>query len=198
MKTKREVVAVVSAIGALLAIVVDLVAYIRELKGEIGECIYRLAKPEGKETLKAIAELIVRDWKKAKGLVTMSLSEMIALGKYNWINSDINAENFPIDKPIRDDEETRLFHFDRVISSAEVEAEMAKEGWKPAKIWHLLFWGAKNPEEQKKYPIVALGSVWRGLVPCLDWDDIDRERYLYLIRFDNEWDSDCRFLAVRK
>jgi hypothetical protein len=66
MKSRKNVEAVVSSMGALLAIMVDLVAYIRELKGEVGECIYRLARPEGKETLKAVADLLVTDWLKWK------------------------------------------------------------------------------------------------------------------------------------
>lgn len=66
MKSRKNTEAVVSAMGALLGIAVDLVDYIQELKGEVGECIYRLARPEGKETLKAVADLIVTDWLKWK------------------------------------------------------------------------------------------------------------------------------------
>lgn len=198
MRTKKNVEAIVSAMGALLAIVVDLVAYIREFKGEVGECIYQLAQPEGKQTLNAIAKLIVDNWQEAKNIVKISLADLVAMGNYDWVNSDIKEENFPIDEPVNPDEETKLFYFDREMSSEEVVVEMDKKGWKPAKIWHLLFFGAKNPKLQKQFPIIALGSVWRGLVPYLRWGGIFRKRDLRLSRFDSRWGGHCRFLAVRK
>ena len=55
---KNRVEAVVSAMGALFSIAVDLVNYIREFGGNVGQCVYRLAQPEGKETLRAVAKLI--------------------------------------------------------------------------------------------------------------------------------------------
>ena len=197
-KTSKEIVAVVSAMGSLMAIIVDLVTHLREFGADIGECIYRLAQPEGKETLKAIAKLIADGWRQAKAIATMSLSELIVMGGYDWVNSDIKAENFPIDKSFNPDEETRLFHFNREMSSEQVKKEMDKEGWKPATIWHLLMLGIKNPELQKQFPIIALVSVWRDLVPYLGWSGIDRKRDLSLLRFDDRWLGDCRFLAVRK
>jgi len=134
----------------------------------------------------------------ANGTFTISLASLIDLGKYDNVNPEIKEENFPIDGQIKLDEETRLFHFGKDMSTETVKEEMDKEGWKPATIWHLLFFGIKNPEEQKKYPIIALGSVWRGLVAVLYWYDIDRRRRLGLSGLDCKWGGHCRFLAVRK
>lgn len=194
MAKRKNVAAVVSAMGALLDVITDLVVMIKELGADVGECLYRLARPDGKETLKAIAELLVRDYQKAKG----SLTDLIAQGKYDWVNSDITADNFPVDGLVNPDEETRLFHFNQEMSSDDVVAEMDKEGWKPATIWHLLILGIKNPELQKQFPTIALGSVWRGFVPVLPWDGIHRRRNLGLRRLDVRWFGVCRFLAVRK
>lgn len=204
-KSAKEVTAVVSVMDIWLAIVVDLIVYIKELGGEVGECIYRLAQPESKETLRAIANLIVKDQQKLKDnriwlseAVALSLTDLISAGKYDLVNSDIKDENFPIDESINPNEKTHLFHFDREMSSDAIKVEMDKEGWKPATIWHLLILGIKNPELQKQFPIIALGSVWRGLVPYLYWHDFGRKRSLNLNRVDDGWLDHCRFLAVRK
>ncbi len=193
-KSAKEVSAVVSAMGALLSIVIDLVAQIKELGADVGECNYRLAQPDGKETLKAIAELIVKEWRKAKPFAMMSLVKLIALSKYDWVDSNINGANFPIDESFNPNEETRLFHFGHEMTSEEVKEEMNKEGWKPATIWHLLI----NSEGLQLFPIVALGSVWRSLVPYLYWCDFYYKFYLDLLSLGNRWGGNCRFLAVRK
>lgn len=197
-KSAKEVLAVVSAMGALLDIIVMLVAHLRELGADVGECIYRLARPEGKDTLKAVAELLATDWRQAKAMVTTSLLELIALGNYNLANPDINPEHFPFDKSVNPYEETRIFYFNNhQMSRKGVAIEMGKEGWKPATIWHLLILGIKNPELQKHFPIIALGSVWCELVPCLFHENGKRILILYR-RIGGGCDENCRFLAVRK
>lgn len=132
----------------------------------------------------------------AKGI----LAEMIALGRYDWVNSDITEGNFPMPEGFTLGSEPKVFHFDRTISSEKAIKEMEKQGYRPAMIWDLLDYGAKNPEEQRKYPIVALGSV------AVFGDDRDvaslhrggSARRLCLDGFDCGWNDYCRFLAVRK
>jgi len=77
---------------------------------------------------------------------------------------------------------------------------MAKAGYRPAPIEDLLALGASQPELQKKFLIVALGSQWRSpdgdlSVPVLDWDGA--ERYLGLDWLGRGWGASCRFAAVR-
>ena len=70
-----------------------------------------------------------------------------------------------------------------------------------AMVWDLLDYGSRNPEEQRKYTIVGLGSVGgvdggRRYVPYLD--KVGSKRGLYLRGWGDVWHSSCRFLAVRK
>jgi hypothetical protein len=131
----------------------------------------------------------------------LSFSDRIALGKYDWTNSNINDKNFS-DKAEKDYEvECKLFHFNKSILSEFAIAEMEKEGFKPANILELLKLGEINPNLQREFPIVALDSVWRGAdshhhVPVLNYDD-DR-RWLSLYWSGLGWGDDCRFLGVRK
>ena len=131
---------------------------------------------------------------------TKSLAEMIEAGKYDWKYSDITQEHFPVQGQGREEKDVVLFHFGRYISSGDAIAEMAKAGYCPVQIQELLAFGGANPELQKQFPIVALGSVWRDPggrrhVPYLDWHD--RGRGLSLGWFGSGWGGDYRFAAVR-
>ena len=93
-------------------------------------------------------------------------------------------------------------HMDRDALTDEVLAEMDREGLLPALYEEFLGFAEKYPDEQRKYPIVALGSV------CQDDGDLDSPyvfevdvgRYLNMYWIDNPYPSNrnYRFLAVRK
>ena len=134
----------------------------------------------------------------------MTLEQMIAAGNYDWKNDDITAKRFPRVGKGKVEFEDTLFHFDRGISSEDAVKEIlaadTKNPWEPGKIENTLAYGAKNPEEQRRFPIIGLGSVaevdgYRG-VPCLG--EGGSERYLYLDWWDGDWRGRYRFLAVRK
>jgi hypothetical protein len=133
----------------------------------------------------------------AKGV----LVEMITLGRYDWVNEHITEGSFPVPEGFALGSEPKLFRFDRSISSEKAIEEMGKQGYRPATIWDLLDYGAKNPEEQLKYPIVALGSVAVLDDGCCGVAYLGRfasGRGLGLDGFDSGWHDDYRFLAVRK
>ncbi len=175
----------------------------------------------GKGILADIAEAIVHgtiptreEFRKLLGLVTMvfrfivdytmSLSETIALGKYDCVSDNITEKKFL--KPTlfagvqqaTQAVEAELLHFGS-ISSDSALANMKKQGFRPATIWELLAFGAKNPELQRQFPIVALGSscflLWERHVPILGGYFSGRGLYLY--RFDDVWLGHFRFLVVR-
>ena len=130
---------------------------------------------------------------------TLTLDQMIALGRYDWKNDNITAKRFPIVGSGVTVVEHKLFHFDRIVSSDEAERLIEADGYQPAKIEHLLAYGAANPEDQRKFPIVALGSVarLRGFrsVPYLY--GFGSGRGLGLVWRNDVWLGNYRFLAVR-
>ena len=130
-----------------------------------------------------------------------SLKEMIQAGNYDWVNSDINDDHFPIKGEGKVETDTTLFHHGKDASIETILAEMDKQGLRPATLPELLAFGEADPEEQRKYPIIALGSVWqrprgRRLVAYLDEGDSERE--LLLSWYEDVGGASCRFLAVRK
>jgi hypothetical protein len=129
---------------------------------------------------------------------------MIAAGHYDWKNDDITAKRFPIVGVGTVELEAKLFHLNRDISSDAAErfikADDKANPWESAKIEHLLSFGEKFPDEQRKYPIVALGSVAEvgGYRYVSNLFKDDSKRRLDLIWRGLGWGASCRFLAVRK
>lgn len=131
---------------------------------------------------------------------SQSLADMITAGKYDWKNDDITEKRFPLKGEGSIEHTVHLLHYDRVMRSDDVITQMDADGFVPALIEDLLAFGAQHPEEQRKYPIIALGSSAkvhgdRGF-PFLDRRG--SKRNLYLLWFDIEWYEQCRFLARNK
>lgn len=130
-----------------------------------------------------------------------SLAEMIAAGRYDSFNSDINAEHFPVEGKGKQEKGIRLFHFNRIMTSEQVIAEMDKAGYRSVLIEELLVLGSTYPELQRQFPILALGSVWQNPggsrhVAYLCWGDAERRLDLHWLGIN--WDDGYRFAGVRK
>ena len=163
--------------------------------GPLNQLIVNLGGQDGSQW----EEELKRFLRKEPCWVATVLQRLIATGKYDWINPGITQKNFPVPENFVLGEDPKVFHFNRGISSEDVIKEMDKEGYSLAMIWDLLDYGAKNPEEQRKYPIVGLGSVGEvdgdRDVPFLGRHD--SERGLDLTWWDFDWLARCRFLGVR-
>lgn len=133
-------------------------------------------------------------------LPDLAFEERIKRGNYDWRNSDLTGKKFPVTADQVGEWEWKLFHFNRNISSEEAIRLMKEDGFEPGAIGHILTFGEINPEEQRKHPIIGLGSVAKvylsRFVPLLwyvhDW------RALYLHWFDDDWYDYYRFLGVRR
>lgn len=164
------------------------------------------------ELAKKIADLIVGTKQFVDNLFSAivdysrSLEDMITAGQYTWVNDDITEKHFPIPKPpvglpTKAEIKLELIHFNKVMTSDKVLAELKKQGLRPATLPELLAFGEKYPEKQREFTIVALCSVWRSFdggrrVPCL-WGGSDWRR-LSLSWGDDDWHDYYRFLAVRE
>lgn len=135
---------------------------------------------------------------------TKTVEQTIADGKYGWVNKDITVKNFPTSPEMigkKVEVFAKLFHFNNRISSDYAISEMDKAGYRPATLMELLTLGILFPELQRRFPIVALGSVWCFGVNfrCVTYLDVLIPlRGLYLNSIDSYWSARCRFLGVRK
>ncbi len=146
-----------------------------------------------------------------------TLAERIKAGKYDivYYDQDIVEENFPIHRPNKVGPLVgvdRVFvHLKKTASTNEVFRYMDVHNLRSARIEELLKIGEENPDVQRDFPVVALGSTW------VDSDGYLRAKYLsnsngfyrYLsltpVFFTNSslddspfWYEGCRFLAFPK
>ena len=85
-----------------------------------------------------------------------SLQDMMADGNYDWVNPAITPKGFPITAVGIVQFETKVFHFNRYISSEDaveaITADDRRHFWEPAKIEGLLAYGMKNPQRAASVP----------------------------------------------
>ncbi len=130
-----------------------------------------------------------------------SLAEMIQAGHYDWVSPEITADHFSVSGEGCHQRTIALLNFNRQLTSEQIIAKLDEEGFRPAKIEELLALGEAQPQLQKKFTIIALGSCWvdlsgEQLVPCLHGDD--NSRILCLEAFARTWYADYYFAAVCK
>ncbi len=169
--------------------------------------IQKLLIENGDALLDKVADTIVEFVKQAKAIYAifvdyaMSTGEMLKLGKYDWINDNITSNHFPAKGVGKMETKIELLHFNRNISSEKALEEMDKAGYRAAEAHELLAFGAKYPNVQREFPVVALGSIWcdpggdRGVV-CLGGDGAGRGASLGWFR--GVWGDYWRFAVVRK
>lgn len=139
-----------------------------------------------------------------------TLVQMIQTGQYVRFDGEITAEHFPITGKGKEKVNLQLVHLNREVRSGEALSELNRRGLRPATLPELLAFGAKYPELQREFTILALGSVWakpsdfQGVIPVKDFlsvaylDEDDGNRCLSLRWYGNVWYAEVRYLAVSK
>lgn len=126
--------------------------------------------------------------------------QCIAAGNFGWRHDGLTETQFPVTPEQAGRYDLKRFHFNRSISSVQAIAEIREAGYEPAETGHIMAFGAASPDEQRRHPVIGLGStaiVDDSLsVPAL-WFDGDR-RTLDLIWYDGDWHRNYRFLGIRR
>lgn len=199
----QEKSGLLSAMGTMFQILKAIIDEVLSLGGN-DENVRRILSDQnlrreiGKLIMSASKSFVVASFRVAVDY-GRTLKSMVDAGKYDWVNEDITQEHFPVSSQGGD--EVSIFHFNEEIASENAILAMDREGFRPARIEELLALGEKQPELQKQFPIIALGSIWLdpGGDRCVAYLDFDgSERLLCLDWFDDSWSRDCRFAAVRK
>lgn len=131
----------------------------------------------------------------------ITIEEAVRRGHYNYADANITSQNFSTKQKGKVERVMELIHFDCYISTNEILKEFDRMGYRPAELHELLAFGEQHPDVQRKFPVVALGPVWRRpdgyrLVPCL-WGGTDN-RGLGLHWFGGGWVSGFRFIVCRE
>ncbi len=200
---KQDTASIVSGGNLFLGIMAELARAVRRLGGS-AEDLRRLVSPGGKQTILEMARLAVG--RRAEALrVTVdygaSLGDMIQAGGYDWANPEIAVRHFPILGSGVSEVDVVPVHLDRPVSTERALAELDGRGLRPALLEELLAFGARYPDKQREFPIVALGSIWRspgghrGVVYLYGQHG---RRELVLRWIEGDWGEHWRFAAVRK
>jgi len=169
--------------------------------------ILQVAASQGDQLLDKFADILAQAARKPREAypVTvnydLSVEEAIDAGAYQAVNASITSKNFPSSQKGQADLEITLVRFDERMSSETVLRQLDEESLRAAELPELLAFGAKYPDVQRKFSVVALGSVWKDRkgsrnVPCLY--AASEGRYLDLHWWDDGWYSYSRFAAFRK
>lgn len=132
---------------------------------------------------------------------------MVADGHYDYVDARVINEDgwFRGDGEGIEQFEARLFCLGHGATTDAVihfiKQEDVSNPWLPAQAGHLLAFGVQYSQAQRKFPVIGLHA--RRTVG--DSDDVlclsvNRSRYRALLtqHFKFNWNSNCRFLAVRK
>ena len=135
---------------------------------------------------------------------SLSCSDMIDGCMLGIFDRRINQKNFPFSSVTTDEWEFRVIQFAEDVFSEEVSSSLVDFNtggpWQLAGIEHLLTYGKYHPDDQRRNPIVSLGSVGvidrTQYVPCLDARH--GLRYVDLHPWVKKWHKSNSFLIVRK
>ena len=86
--------------------------------------------------------------------------EMLKTGNVDWRDLDINEKNFPLETCITKKVEFKLVSFKNGTSVDEILAELDRLDLRPATLRELVHIASVNPDLQRKFSIIALGSQW--------------------------------------
>lgn len=137
--------------------------------------------------------------------VEQMIAQMIGQDDY-YLSASITTDHFPLLKTGMAKVTINLLTFnphpgdrDFWISSENALRKMTKLGFRPATLAELLTLGTTYPETLKM-KIVALGSIWNDALdrPNVPVSGGMKQVFLGLDFYDNGWNAECRFAAVRK
>lgn len=201
---KQQKSAVISGAGFVAGFMTDLVNAVRE-QGGTDDDLYRLVQPDGRALIGGMAKLVVGN-RLASGIypVTVdygaSLQAMIDAGHYDWWSKDILKAGLRAEGTGIVEVNLELYDAKRNISSSASIAEVGPKGYRAANHAECLAFGAKYPDKQREFPIIALGSVGRlyGSRHVVFLHCGGTGRGLGLYWYDGDWSDSCRFLVARK
>jgi len=138
---------------------------------------------------------------------SMSVHDMIKAGKYDEAHSDWSS--FSVSGNGKMEAKLRLIPYpDEHLDDVQAVCNhINRLGLEPARVEHLLAFGARYPNKQRDFPIFAPGSIQPPSyadnvsavgVPYLFTRHVKRIVGVFTYRLDDKWHTRWRFLAVCK
>lgn len=203
--TKKVVSEIVRGAGMLTSIFSGVDQKLRAMGGT-GEEWHQLTTPEGEGLLGEITKVLLGAKKSVDGVIRLiinygqTLAEMIQTCNFDWVDDEV-VKIFSLSGKGEVPVELKLYHFNRPIERDEAIKLMEADGYEAGLIEDGLAYAKANPDAQRQFPIIMLGSLGvsrsqNRVVPCLG--RCYYRRSINLRDVDGQWDDYCRFLARRK
>jgi len=130
-----------------------------------------------------------------------TIKRLLEENKFDWVNNDITNKAFPDADYNCDISTCELVDMPGDYEADEVAPFLKSKGLKHCTPDKLLKWALKNPDAQRKNPIVAFGQTCRrsdGCVCVLVLLEAGRGRDAYLSDAQSQFDRRYRILAEPK
>ncbi len=132
--------------------------------------------------------------------------EMVAAGRFDWVAPEVSELDLSFDRTGTVEFEARYFQFDRAMRPSDVALHIEhwcpNQRWYPARFENIAAHAAAHPDEQRKFAILGLGSIFDFTspayrrIPCASRRESYRREF-YLVILATLYAPSCRFLAVR-
>ena len=170
-----------------------------------GLCLFGAAVEQQKEETMDTKKIIIDGTFNVLVDYNQSIEE--AVKSYDSVTPQIISERFipPLVRRGKSGIVVELVRFEEPLSTEEMIHEFKRMGYRPANIYELLALGEQFPEVQKKFTIVAFGSLWQFeggdhyiyYAPFLYGTNLIRGLRLGRVDANNFWLGFCRFAVVR-
>lgn len=207
MSKKKNISVVESGAGFIGSLASKLIKSLRQMNVP-DEDIYELVK-EGEASevmIGLIADSLANFIRQAKNIFCLigqhkTTEEAVKAGNYDWVNSNVNSQNFPMRLRLAGKKTIEFLEFDHDSTSDEVLAKAERRGLERPVYEDAFDFGEQFPEKQRERSIVFLHEPWQGplgglLVIVLHSDSV--ERLLSLDYFAYRWIRYSLFAFVRK
>jgi hypothetical protein len=130
---------------------------------------------------------------------SVDLANIIAEGKYDWVNDNIKSIHFPQKHIGKRNVTLGLLHLGEVVSSVYAIKQLTSFGYRPGQVEELITVTKVFPKLHKRFPLVALGTqtliLAHCMVPCVYYNG--SQKCLDLGRWNCTWNARYQFLGVK-
>ena len=190
--------ALVGIPGSRLGVVADIANRLNSEQGDAWHARFKTVLREGLPQ-QPLAASVPKDFL-AEVNFKQTLPQMIKAANFDWVNSDITPEHFPVVGKGKKKFRFKLYEPKRFISSEDAVAMMAADGFPAARHEAGLAFAREYPGEQLKHPIPLLGSSAKGYrVRCVSYlRRYGTLRYLDLSGWAGDWYDAYAFLGAQE
>ncbi len=130
----------------------------------------------------------------------ITVEDAIKAGNYDEVYDlgCITQKNFPIQKKGKSELVVEIIKLDYWATTEEVLKELDRLGYRPVDLMELLAFGAKYPDVQREFTVVALGSMHKSHHGYYVWPTLHVGSRWLTLSSEAWWFPESGYATVRK